>query len=306
MTQVRLHKWIATQGVASRRTAERWIALGRVEVNGVVEKTLGRQIDPTKDKVRVDGTLLAEAAPNHVYWMLHKPDATMTTKSDPEGRQTIYHLAALAKLPFAVNPVGRLDYRTEGVLLLSNDGELLHRLMHPKFHVPRMYDVLVPQRLTEGQLKRFSAGMRLDDGLVEPIEIKPCGTKNMGKSRGYWYRMVVHEGRNRLVRRLFEKLGIRIVRLVRMSYGPIRLPEDSTPGELLPLSPAQISALKRATELAPSLSSAPEHKNLATRRPTQAATNSNENRRKTVTKRQVAEQAQRKRRVESAPSPQVQ
>jgi 23S rRNA pseudouridine2605 synthase len=248
MANMRLHKWIATQGLASRRMAENWIRFGRVEVNGRVEKELGRQIDPAKDKVRVDGILLADKAPGLVYWLFHKPDATMTTKKDPEGRLTIYQVPSVAKLSVPVNAAGRLDYRTEGVLLLSNDGDLLHRLMHPKFHVPRTYDVLLPQKLTETVLKRFASGITLSDGKVGPVDIRAHGTKNMGKTRGYWYRVVVHEGRNRLVRRLFEKVGVRIVRLVRVAYGPIRLPESSVPGSLIPLTADQISALKRATE----------------------------------------------------------
>ncbi len=261
MAMVRLHKWIATQGLASRRQAERWIEYGRVEVNGVTERTLGRQIDPAKDKVKVDGELIASEAPNHVYWMLYKPDATITSKSDPENRQTIYNIPSLARIPFPVVSVGRLDYRTEGLLLLSNDGDLVNRLMHPKYHVPRVYDVLLPKRMGEKDLERFAQGIHLSDGPVGPVEIRPVGSKNLGGSRGFWYRLIVHEGRNRLVRRLFEKLGLRIIRLVRMAYGPIRLPEEMQPGEVIPLSPDQIQALKRAVELAPPLPSRPVHRN---------------------------------------------
>lgn len=242
---------MASQGIASRRAAERLIRLGQVEVNGVVEKTMGRQIDPTKDKVKFRGKLLAEAAPSSVYWLLNKPDATLTTKSDPEGRATVFHLPSLQRIPFPVISVGRLDYKTEGLLLLSNDGELAHRLMHPSFHLPRTYDVLLPKKLTDAQLKRFAQGIHLADGPTAALDIRPVGTKNMGKSHCYWYRLVVHEGRNRLVRRIFEKLGARIVKLVRVAYGPIRLPPDLPPGEITPLSADQILRLKQLVGLAP-------------------------------------------------------
>ena len=270
---IRLHKWIATQGVASRRQAERWITYGRVEVNGVVERTLGRQIDPAKDKVRVDGELLAQEAPSHVYWMLYKPDATITSKSDPEHRQTIFNLPSLQRVPFPVVSVGRLDYRTEGLLLLSNDGELVHRLMHPKYHVARVYDVLLPQRLTDEKIRRITTGIHLSDGMVSGMHIQACGTKNLGASRGYWYRLTVHEGRNRLVRRVFEKLGVRIVRLVRMAYGSIRLPDTMQPGEVAPLSAEQILALKRLTELAPALPTTFGRRSLPRHTPSQAKPN---------------------------------
>jgi 23S rRNA pseudouridine2605 synthase len=275
MAMTRLHKWMATQGLTSRRMAERWILAGRVEVNGTVEKTLGRQIDPASDKIRVDGKLIQPEAPSLVYWLLNKPDAAITSRRDPEGRRTIYDLPSLSKQPFPVLTVGRLDYRTEGVLLLSNDGELVHRLMHPKYHVARTYDVLLPSRLRELQIDRLTKGIRLDDGPVAGVDIRACGSKNLGATRGSWYRLVVHEGRNRLVRRLFEKLGVRIIRLVRVAYGPIRLPEGLEPGGLIPLSPDQIAALKRATEIAPPL---PVNKSLRRPRPSRANTSSNQNR----------------------------
>lgn len=242
---------MASQGIASRRAAERLIKLGQVEVNGVVETAMGRQIDPAKDKVKFRGKLLSDAAPSAVYWLLNKPDATLTTKSDPEGRPTVFHLPSLQRIPFPVISVGRLDYKTEGLLLLSNDGELAHRLMHPSFHLPRTYDVLLPKKLTEAQLKRFAQGIRLSDGPTAALDIRPVGTKNMGKSHCYWYRLVVHEGRNRLVRRIFEKLGLRIVKLVRVAYGPIRLPPDLPPGEITALTPDQILRLKQLVGLAP-------------------------------------------------------
>ncbi len=251
MEKVRLHKWMSSQGIASRRAAERLIRLGQVEVNGVVEKTMGRTIDPSKDAIKFRGKLLSNEAPHAVYWILNKPEAILTTKSDPEGRQTVFNLPALARIPFPVISVGRLDYKTEGLLLLSNDGELAHRLMHPSFHMPRTYDVLLPKKMTDAQLKRVGQGIVLADGPTAAIDIRPVGAKNMGKSHCYWYRLIVHEGRNRLVRRIFEKLGLRVVKLVRVSFGPIRLPPELPPGEIVPLNADQILKLKQLVGLAP-------------------------------------------------------
>ncbi len=264
--KVRLHKWLASQGIASRRQAERWIEIGRVEVNGKVDRTLGQQIDPEKDFVRVDGKTITSAAPALVYWVLHKPDCTLTTRVDPAGRPTIYDLPSLRQIPFPVVPVGRLDFRTEGLLLLSNDGELVHRLMHPSFHVPRTYDVLLPEKLTLKQLEIFDKGFRLSEGPTAPMSIAPHGSRRMGATRGYRYRLTVHEGRNRLVRRVFEKLGVRVVRLIRSGYGPIRLTESIPAGQVAPLTPKQIEYLKQAVGLIEP-ARLPERKNLPSRKP---------------------------------------
>lgn len=258
MASVRLHKWLAQQGVASRRQAERWITYGRVEVNGVVDRTLGRQIDPETDKVRVDGKLVSDRQVVHVYWLLNKPEETITARTDPGGRMTIFDLPSLKNLPFRLVPVGRLDYRTEGLLLLSNDGEWVHQLMHPRFHVERVYEVLLPRPLDDKQIARLNQGIRLDDGMVEPLSVRAHGTRNMGGSRGYRYRLSVHEGRNRLVRRVFEKLGVRIIRLIRVAFGPVSLPPGLAAGEVVPLTAGQIQYLKR--ELASRDPSVPEHK----------------------------------------------
>jgi pseudouridine synthase len=241
---------MASQGLASRREAERWIRAGEVEINGTVEKTLGRKINPLKDKIRVKGKPVEARATPLVYWVLNKPDGVLTSKSDPQGRTTIFDLPALRRVPFTIYPVGRLDFRTEGVLLLSNDGELVHRLMHPRYHVPRLYEVVLPRRLNEKELARFAQGFRLSDGPTAPIDIHASKTVHMGATRGYRYRLVVNEGRNRLVRRIFEKLGVRIVRLIRVAYGPVRMLPEALPGALQPLRADQILRLKQQVGLA--------------------------------------------------------
>lgn len=236
-------------GLTSRREAESWISSGRVSVNGKVVTELGSKITPGLDDVKVDGKLIGQKAPPRVYWMLNKPDEVLTARNDTFQRTTIYDLPAMRKMPFLVVPVGRLDYRTEGLLLLTNDGEMANRLCHPKYHVPRSYHVLVGGKLTEEQERAIKKGITLEDGPTGKIDLRYAHGKNLGASRGSWYMVTVYEGRNRLVRRLFEHFNCKVVRLLRVSFGDLSLPEDLKPGEYLQLTSEQIAALKRATQL---------------------------------------------------------
>ena len=249
MEAIRIQKWLSQLGVASRREAETWISAGRVSVNGQIVQTLGSKIIPSVDAVMLDGQNICVKTPPRVYWLLHKPDQVMTSRHDSFGRQTIYGLPRLRTLRFLVNPVGRLDYRTEGLLILTNDGELTHRLTHPRHKVPRHYHVLVTGRLTERQEREIAAGLQLEDGKTLPCELRYAHGKKLGASRGSWYTITVYEGRNRLVRRLFEHFNQRVVRLLRVGFGDLRLPEDLKPGEYLQLSPEQIASLKRSADL---------------------------------------------------------
>lgn len=235
--------------MASRREAETWIVDGRVSVNGKVVTELGTRVEPGVDQVSIDGKLIKAAAPPRVYWMLHKPDEVLTARGDDFNRTTIYDLPKVKKAPFLVAPVGRLDYRTEGLLLLTNDGELANRLCHPKYQVPRHYHVLSSGRLSESQEKAIIAGVELEDGKSGPADLRFAHGKNLGASRGAWYTITVHEGKNRLVRRLFEHFGMKVVRLIRVGFGDISMPEDLLPGDYLQLSSDQIQSLKRATGL---------------------------------------------------------
>ncbi len=236
-------------GIASRREAETWIGEGRVAVNGRVVSELGVKITPGVDQITINGKLVAAAPPPRVYWLLNKPDQVLTARQDEHQRQTIYDLPRLAKMPFLVAPVGRLDFRTEGLLLLTNDGELANRLCHPKYKIPRHYHVLISGRLSEQQESAMRSGVTLEDGPTQRCELRFAHGKNLGQSRGSWYAITVFEGRNRLVRRLFEHFEHKVVRLIRVGYGDIRLPEDLEPGDYLQLTSAQIGALKRATDL---------------------------------------------------------
>ncbi|MCX6109450.1 MAG: pseudouridine synthase [Proteobacteria bacterium] len=249
MEPMRIQKWLSQLGIASRREAETWISEGRIAVNGQVVTELGRKIDPQQDQVTVNGKLVGSSVPPRVYWLLNKPDEVLTARSDEFQRQTIYDLPKISKVPFLVSPVGRLDYRTEGLLLLTNDGELASRLTHPRFEIPRQYHVLIIGRLSHEEEQAIIHGVELEDGKSGRAEVRYAHGKNLGASRGSWYAITVFEGRNRLVRRLFEHLNHKVVRLIRVAYGEVRLPEDLEPGDYRQLTSAEIKALKHATGL---------------------------------------------------------
>ena len=250
MEPMRIQKWLSQMGLASRREAETWISEGRIAVNGEVVTELGRKIDPETDQVSLDGKALSRGLPPRVYWLLNKPDEVLTARNDEFQRKTIYDLPKLNKIPFLIAPVGRLDFRTEGLLLLTNDGELANRLCHPKYRIPRLYHVLIGGKLTEEQEQAIRRGVTLEDGPTGAIDLRYAHGKNLGSSRGSWYAITVHEGRNRLVRRLFEHFDLKVVRLIRVAFGDIRLPEDLKPGDYLQLTSDQIDTLKRLTSLA--------------------------------------------------------
>lgn len=210
---------------------------------------LGAKLDPEKDEVAIDGKQVNKSPIPKVYWMLHKPDMCLTSHKSEEGKETIFTLPSLKSIPFKVNAVGRLDYRTEGLLLLSNDGEFIHRLTHPRFKVPRYYYALVGQKLSHDQLKTIKAGVELADGKTGPIDIQFAQGTNLGKSTGSWYYLKVTEGRNRLVRRIFEHFDTKVIRLIRAGFGDLRLPESLLPGDYRQLDSGQIKKLKKAVGL---------------------------------------------------------
>ncbi len=211
---------------------------------------MGIKIEPGHDQISIDGRPVQEAEPPRVYWMLHKPDLCLTSRKPEEGKSTIFELPSLKHIKFMLYPVGRLDFRTEGLLLLSNDGELVHRLTHPRFKVPRTYQVLATRRLTPEEEGIVRQGVPLEDGVTQPATLEFLQTKELGMSRGGWYLMNVFEGRNRLVRRIFDHFDAKVVRLIRMAYGEIYLPDDLKPGEYRQLTSAQIKYLKQQVDLA--------------------------------------------------------
>ncbi len=239
----RLQKLMARAGVGSRRKCEQFIREGRVSVNGEVVTKLGARAKPDDD-IRVDGRPISLPT-DHVYLLLNKPPGYVTTRSDPHGRPTVMELLP-AKLRRRVYPVGRLDEDTSGLLLFTDDGELTQRLTHPSYHVPREYVADVEGTPSESALRKLRSGVRLEGGRAQPAEAQLLHTGE-GESR---LRIVLHEGRNRQVRRMCAAIGYPVRRLRRVAMGPLRLGELSL-GEVVPLRRAQIAALRQAVMLPP-------------------------------------------------------
>ncbi len=231
----RLHKFLARAGVDSRRACEDLMLAGRVSVNGRVQRELGTQIDPDKDDIRVDGEQITPPTELH-YVLLNKPSSVMTTLSDPEGRQTV---ADLVKAHNRLFPVGRLDYDSEGLLLMTDDGDLTFRLTHPSFEVEKEYQALLNQAPSVEQLREWRNGVELDDGKTAPAWIEMLNET----PDGTWVRVVIHEGRNRQIRRVAEALGLEVRRLIRLREGPLTLGELQ-PGQWRALTPTEIDRLR--------------------------------------------------------------
>ncbi len=232
----RLQKLIAAAGEYSRRAAEELIVAGRVTVNGEVVTTLGTKASP-EDTIRIDGELL-NLPKRFRYVMLHKPDGYVTTKSDPEGRPTIYDL--LFEDDRTLHPVGRLDRDTLGLLLLTNDGELTYRLTHPRYEVTKTYQVWLKPWPKKPLLKALRHGVELDDGLAKPKSVRFADPQSL--------ELVLSEGRNREVRRMMEALEHEVVMLQRIAMGPLTLGRLK-PGKARPLKPEEVSRLRQAVGL---------------------------------------------------------
>jgi 23S rRNA pseudouridine2605 synthase len=231
-TGERLQKVLARAGIGSRRAVEALIADGRVKVNGDVA-ALGRRVDPEADLIEVDGAAVG-TAPGLVYRLLNKPAGVVSTASDPEGRPTVVEL--VPDEPRVV-PVGRLDTDTEGLLLLTNDGTLHHRLTHPSFGIDKEYLAEVQGEPTPQVLKRLRNGVDLEDGPTAPAQASLLAPNLL--------RLVIHEGRNRQVRRMCDAVGHPVKRLVRVRIGPLA-DGKLAQGEWRDLTPDEVRALERA------------------------------------------------------------
>jgi 23S rRNA pseudouridine2605 synthase len=231
---VRLQKLLAAAGLGSRRTIETWIEAGRVSVAGRKAK-LGDRAQPS-DTIALDGKTLILSKPSGVKVMLyHKPVGELVTRRDPEARPTVFSRLP----PGRWIAVGRLDFNTSGLLLLTDSGELANRLMHPRYELEREYAVRV---LGQPDLQKLRAGVALEDGQAAFDSIEPAPGRSVeGANR--WYRVVLREGRNREVRRMFEAVGTTVSRLIRVRYGPIELPADLDAGKWRELAPERVSGL---------------------------------------------------------------
>jgi len=235
----RLQKVIAAAGLCSRREAERLIEAGKVSVDGRIA-SLGDRCDPQQAVVTVDGKELPQSE-KLCYLLLNKPVGVVTTNRDPDGRRTVLDL--LKDVPVRVYPVGRLDYNTSGLLLLTNDGELANRLAHPSHEVDKTYLVRIRGKLRREDRQKLERGVQLDDGPTAPALVRHVRSKGSHT----WFEMTIHEGRNRQVRRMCEVLGYDVSRLARVGYAFLRL-GDLPAGHCRPLTDPEVEALKTGKE----------------------------------------------------------
>jgi len=237
---LRLQKYLAEAGIASRRAGEELILAGRVRVNGEVVYELGTTVDSSRDRVEVDGQ---EIRPEpKIYVLLYKPRGYVTTARDPQGRRKVTDLVAGAG--GRVFPVGRLDYDSEGLLLLTNDGELAYRLTHPRFHVPKTYHVVLDRSPGPAALRAIARGVELDDGLTAPAGVRLV-RRDGGEAL---VEMTIHEGRKRQVRRMWAALGFEVQRLKRVRMAGLEL-GGLEPGRWRHLRTTEVRELRKLVRL---------------------------------------------------------
>jgi 23S rRNA pseudouridine2605 synthase len=239
MPSERLQKILAAAGVASRRRAEEIITAGRVTLNGQIVTELGTKADASIDTICVDGQPLKPAQQLR-YFMLNKPKGYVTTVSDPEGRPTVMQL--LSNLTERLYPVGRLDYASEGLLLMTNDGALAEQLTKAASHVSKTYRVKISGKPDEKTIERLRAGvtLTLDDG--RRVKTSPAKIRLVEDAPNPWYEIILIEGRNRQIRRMFQLVGFRVEKIKRTQLGPLIL--DVPPGKFRPLTESEVAQLK--------------------------------------------------------------
>lgn len=240
---IRLQKILSAAGVASRRTAETLIAQGRVSVNGKTVTELGTKADPAVDEIKVDGRRLPRPKRN-LYLLLNKPRGYITSRSDPQRRPTVIDLLAQGGIRDYIYPVGRLDYDSEGLLLLTSDGELAARLTHPRHGVAREYEVRVRGVPDAHALERLTRGVTIEGRRTAPAQVKLLRVYEAESGPQGILALVIHEGRNRQVRKMCDAIGHPVVQLRRVRIGPIA-DDRLKPGQFRALTPAEIAALKK-------------------------------------------------------------
>jgi 23S rRNA pseudouridine2605 synthase len=239
---VRLHKLLARSGVASRRKCEELMLAGEVTVDGEVVTRLGTKVDPVTAVIRVGGKRLPPVSP-HVYLVLNKPTGVVSTMSDPQGRPTLTDL--VADRPERLFHVGRLDTDTAGLLLLTNDGEFAQRMAHPSYEVDKSYVAEVDGRVSKTTLEMLLTGIVLDDG---PVTVSAARLVGQGVQDRSIVELVIHEGRNRIVRRLLDHVGHPVRKLTRIAIGPVQL-VGLKPGELRELTSDELGSLLDAASM---------------------------------------------------------
>lgn len=213
---MRLQKYLALCGVASRRNAEKLILEGHVSVNGIVITAMGVQVDETADEVCVDGQVVRPETEKH-YLAYNKPIGEVTTVSDPEGRATV--MDRFRDYPVRLFPVGRLDYDSEGILLLSNDGDMMNRVLHPSFEIKKVYLVRVSNQVTDAEIAQLRKGVIIDGRMTSPADVRLTRRDTFSAD----LLITIHEGRNRQVRKMIDAIGHQVVHLKRVQFGPVIL-----------------------------------------------------------------------------------
>ena len=239
---MRLNKILSTAGIASRRAADELIKQGRVEVNGRVVDALGSQADPERDEIRVDGRRLKQATPERRYLLVYKPRGVVSTRSDPERRPTVIDLAASHGVTGYLYPVGRLDFDSEGLLILTNDGAFAERVSHPRHELERTYDAEVEGVPDDRDLERLRRGMMIEGRRTRPADVRRLGTFESRQGPRSRLEITIREGRNRQVRRMFDGIAHPVNRLRRVRIGPIT-DKRLKPGQMRDLTPAEVRAL---------------------------------------------------------------
>lgn len=235
--KIRLQKLIAEAGICSRRKAEEFIAQGMVSVNGRTVTEMGTKVDPQKDIVRIEGRQIS-IKPKKTTLLLYKPKGYITSMSDPQGRPTIRKF--VDKIPFRLFPIGRLDFNTEGLLLITNDGDLAQALSHPKHKIEKIYLVKVQKIPTKQELQQLRKGVKLEDGKTAPCQVSLISSTKSN----CWLEIVLTEGKNRQIRRMLEAIGYNVLKLRRVGIAFLT-PEGLAPGDFRELSTKEIQALKK-------------------------------------------------------------
>jgi len=241
LKKTRLHKAIADAGESSRRGAEKLIAAGRVKVNNVPVTKMGVLVDPKIDIISIDGIPISSPSQKRAY-LLYKPVNIICSRDDPEKRQTVFDLIP-QEVVGGLHTAGRLDYDAEGLIILTNDGDLTHHLTHPRGHVPKVYLVRMRKKLEMKDLKEFRNGVNIDRVLTLPAEIAEVRTDN---KKEHWYRIVLREGRKNQLKRMAQKLDNEVRKIIRVQIGSVKMPDRMKPGSFRRLKKFEIDALKRS------------------------------------------------------------